>query len=410
MAASVLARCRELARLSEDEGGLCRCYLTPEHKRANALVGRWMREAGMRVRQDAVGNICGRYEGAEPGMSAVLLGSHLDTVRDAGIFDGALGVLAAVEITARLHRDKLRLPLALETIGFGDEEGVRFGVTLTCSRAVAGTWDDAWLACRDESGVPLRDALAEFGLNPAEARGAGRSPAEIAAYLELHIEQGVLLEKARVPLGVVSAVNGARRVECCFYGQSGHAGIVPMGGRKDALAGAAEWISAVERAAEADASGCLATVGFIQCGPNVVNVIPGLARMRLDLRGPDEAALDCLYEEILRAGASVAGRRALSFTHEQFYRVRNTPTDARLRSVLGKSIRRVQKKNFVLSSNAGHDALALAALCPVGMIFVRCRGGVSHHPDESVETADVAAALSALMLALADIGHGALQS
>jgi len=271
-AARIMARCDALATISEDDEALTRVYLSPEHLRANACVAEWMQAAGMRTWQDAVGNICGRYEAAEPGAAALLLGSHLDTVRNAGRYDGMLGVLSAIETVQWLHDRRQRLPLAVEVAGFADEEGTRFGITLLGSRGLTGSWPESWITHPDGNGITVAAAMQDAGLDAAQVSLAARHVSEIAAYLELHIEQGPCLEEADLALGVVTAINGARRLNCCFSGEAGHAGTVPMLLRKDALAAAAEWILFIEQATQAP---LVATTGTLSCQPGAVNVIPG---------------------------------------------------------------------------------------------------------------------------------------
>ncbi|STV30186.1 N-carbamoyl-L-amino acid hydrolase [Klebsiella pneumoniae] len=284
-ASRVMARADQLAALSETADALTRVYLSPEHLQANQLVGQWMQAAGMMVWQDSVGNICGRYEGQQEGAPAVLLGSHLDTVRNAGRYDGMLGVLAAIEVVQRLHQQGRRLAKAIEIVGFGDEEGTRFGITLLGSRGVTGTWPESWLSQCDADGVSVAQALVNAGLDPARIAHAARHPRDIAAYLELHIEQGPCLEQAGLALGVVEAINGARRLNCRFTGEAGHAGTVPMLHRKDALAAAAEWMVQVENLTRQRGGNLVATVGTLRCAPGAVNVIPGEVQLTLDIRG-----------------------------------------------------------------------------------------------------------------------------
>tara|TARA_A100001391_G_scaffold108230_1_gene72638 strand:+ start:5768 stop:7042 length:1275 start_codon:yes stop_codon:yes gene_type:complete len=391
----VMARCDELAAISEQPDALTRVYLSPEHKRANALAGDWMREAGMTVWQDSVGNICGRYEAATPDAPALLLGSHLDTVRDAGRYDGMLGVLTAIETVRHLHQQNARLPLAIEVVGFGDEEGTRFGITLLGSRGLAGTWPGDWLEQEDQQGTRVVDALREFGLDPHRLTDAARSLGDIAAYLELHIEQGPCLEKADQALGVVTAINGARRLNCTFTGQAGHAGTVPMTQRRDALAGAAEWMIDIERTTGETGPELVATVGSLQCKPGAVNVIPGQAKLTLDVRGPEEQPLEALLDDLLARGRAIAERRGLTFQADEFYRIAATACDTGLQHHLANAITEVQGSAPHLPSGAGHDAIALADHWPVAMLFVRCKGGISHHPAESVTTDDVAQAIRA---------------
>ena len=274
-AARVMARCDALAEISESEDGLTRVYLSPEQVRANARVAEWMQVAGMTTWQDAVGNICGRYESAEPGAQALLLGSHLDTVRNAGRYAGMLGVLSAIETVQWLHDRQQRLPLAIEIVGFGDEEGTRFGITLLGSRGITGTWPESWVTHPDGNGITVAEAMQDVGLDAAKIMQAARDVNDIAAYLELHIEQGPCLEQEDLALGVVTAINGARRLNCSFIGEAGHAGTVPMDHRKDALAATAEWMVFVERTTAEHDPQLVATVGTLSCLPGAVNVIPG---------------------------------------------------------------------------------------------------------------------------------------
>ena len=405
----IMARCAALAEISETPGALTRVYLSPEHLRANQCVAAWMAAAGMRVRQDSVGNVCGRYEAQTPDAPALLLGSHLDTVRNAGHYDGMLGVLAAIEVVAELHRTGRRLPVALEVIGFADEEGTRFGITLLGSRGLTGTWPPEWLARTDADGISVARALETAGLDPARIGEAARPPGAFCGYLELHIEQGPCLEAVDLPLGVVTAINGARRLNCVFTGEANHAGTVPMGQRKDALVAAAEWTLAVEQITTARGQHRVATVGSLHCLPGAVNVIPGEVQLTLDIRGPEEAPLAALLAELLSEAEQIAARRGLRFSAEQFYAIHATTCDAALQTHLRESVAAVQGRSLSLPSGAGHDAIAIAERWPVGMLFVRCDRGISHHPDESVDEADVALAVSAYfaaVLAVADAPPG----
>ncbi|HBZ1574327.1 TPA: allantoate amidohydrolase [Klebsiella pneumoniae] len=399
-ASRVMARADRLAALSETADALTRVYLSPEHLQANQLVGQWMQAAGMIVWQDSVGNICGRYEGQQEGAPAVLLGSHLDTVRNAGRYDGMLGVLAAIEVVQRLHQQGRRLAKAIEIVGFGDEEGTRFGITLLGSRGVTGTWPESWLSQCDTDGVSVAQALVNAGLDPARIAHAARHPRDIAAYLELHIEQGPCLEQAGLALGVVEAINGARRLNCRFTGEAGHAGTVPMLHRKDALAAAAEWMMQVENLTRQRGGNLVATVGTLRCAPGAVNVIPGEVQLTLDIRGPQDAPLTALLEELLGQAQAIAGRRQLSFAAEEYYRIAATAFDSHLQAVLSEAVVAVQGRSLTLPSGAGHDAIAIAERWPSAMLFVRCLGGVSHHPAESVTAADVGLAIDAFSRAV----------
>ncbi|CAI0695777.1 allantoate amidohydrolase [Serratia entomophila] len=404
-AAQVMARCDALAAITAVPGQLTRTYLSPEHQRANLLVGDWMRSIGMAVWQDSVGNICGRYEGQTPGAPALLLGSHLDTVRNAGRYDGMLGVLAALEVVAHLHRRQRRLPVAVEVIGFADEEGTRFSVALLGSRGITGRWPEEWLARTDADGVSVAQALRDFGLDPAAIGQARRAPGDICAYLELHIEQGPCLEAAGLALGVVTAINGARRLNCTFTGLAGHAGTVPMGQRKDALAAAAEWMVAVEAVTAAADPHLVATVGCIESLPGAVNVIPGEVKLTLDVRGPEDGPLARLLAQLLQQALAICERRGLQFASEEFYRIDATACDAGLQRRWHDGVRQVQGSSMALPSGAGHDAIALAAEWPVGMLFVRCDRGISHHPAEAVTASDVALAIRAYCQTVASWGN-----
>lgn len=391
----IMQRAEELAQISETPGQLTRVYLSPEHLRANHMVGAWMEQIGMATWQDAVGNICGRYEGASEGAQAILLGSHLDTVRNAGRYDGMLGVLTALEVVAFLYENNLQLEQAIEIVGFGDEEGTRFGITLLGSRGVTGTWPDNWLACEDAAGISVGQALVNAGFDPSRIQSAARSPEEFSAYLELHIEQGPVLERENLALGVVTAINGARRLKCRFVGEAGHAGTVPMTLRKDALAAAAAWMTDIETATAAYAPDIVATVGTLQCLPGAANVIPGEVNLTLDIRSPRDSDLELLLAKLLNQAQQIAAQRGVTFSAETYYSIPATPCDARLQQALTSSISAVQGRSLSLPSGAGHDAIAIAEHWPVGMMFVRCDRGISHHPAESVIEADVMQAVQA---------------
>lgn len=393
----VMARCDALAEISESEQGLTRVYLSPEHLRANARVGEWMQAAGMTVWQDEVGNICGRYDAAQPGAPALLLGSHLDTVRNAGRYDGMLGVLSAIETVQWLHDRQRRLPLAIEIIGFGDEEGTRFGITLLGSRGITGTWPDSWPTHPDGNGITVAQAMQDVGLDASQISRAARNVSDIVAYLELHIEQGPCLEQEDLALGVVTAINGARRLNCCFTGEAGHAGTVPMTHRKDALAAAAEWMVFIEHTTRDQTSPLVATVGTLNCAPGAVNVIPGEVHLSLDVRGPEDAPLESLLSSLLTQAEAIALRRGLTFSAQEYYRIAATACDAGLQQALSHAVETVQGRCLALPSGAGHDAIAIAERWPVGMLFVRNHRGISHHPAESVNEADVAPAVQAYL-------------
>lgn len=391
----VMERSQTLAAITSTQGQLTRVYLSSEHQQANVVVRQWMEDIGMHVWQDSVGNMCGRYEGTSSDAPALLLGSHLDTVRNAGSYDGMLGVLTALEVVAHLHSHQLRLPVPIEIVGFADEEGTRFGITLLGSKGLTGQWEADWLDRQDAEGITVREALTAFGLDPTQIQQAKRADNDFCAYLELHIEQGPCLEADNLALGVVTAINGARRLNCTFTGFAGHAGTVPMGQRKDALVAAAEWIVAVESLTQESDPHLVATTGQIKVMPGAVNVIPGKAVVSLDIRGPEDRAIDMLLARLLNVAKIICDKRHLTFESEEYYRIGATACDPAIQQQWEDAVVAVQGASVRLPSGAGHDAIAMANCWSVGMLFVRCDKGISHHPAESVIEADVALAVQA---------------
>ncbi len=391
-----MARCDALAHYTEFAGGLTRIYLSKEQREANRLVTGWMREAGMSVRLDAVGNVVGRYEGDRPGLACLMLGSHLDTVRDAGMYDGMLGVVAAIECVHALNQSGRRLPFAIEVVGFADEEGVRFGATLLGSRAVAGTFDPAALDLRDGAGTTMRDAMTAFGLDPEAFGNAARAREEILAYAELHIEQGPVLEAEGLAAGVVTAINGFTRMAVTLRGTAGHAGTVPMGLRRDALAGAAECVLAVERIGRSETD-LVATVGRIRAQPGAINVVPGDADFTVDLRAPADAQRERAHAALRTEFAAVAKRRSLKLHIEQLQDHAVTTCAPWLMAQFDRAVAAEGLPPRRLPSGAGHDGIAIRAIADIAMLFVRCKGGISHNPAESIEEADAAAGTRILL-------------
>jgi allantoate deiminase len=389
LADQVVRRCRELAEISEEEGRLTRWFGGPAMARANALVGRWMAEAGMAVRTDAAGNLVGQMPGSNPDAGTLLLGSHLDTVRDAGAFDGPLGVIAAIECVARLRAEEVSLPFSVDVLGFGDEEGLRFGTAYLGSRAVAGTLDRELLARADRDGVTVGEVLGEA---PERASRRGEP---LLGYVELHIEQGPVLEQRDVPVGVVTAIAGATRAEIRFGGRAGHAGTVPMELRRDAACALAEFVLVVEETARSE-PGLVATVGRVLVLPGAPNVVPGDAVASLDVRHADDAVRVAAVERLRERAGAIAASRELRLTWDPLLGTRSVAFEPRLSELLAASVAACGVDDVRLPSGAGHDAVALAELTGVAMLFVRCAGGVSHHPDESVDVADVAVALDVL--------------
>jgi allantoate deiminase len=382
-------RCEALGRLSELPGGLTRVFLSAEQRQASDLVLGWMREAGMAAQLDAIGNCAGRYEGERPGLPCLMLGSHLDTVRDAGKYDGMLGVITAIECVAALHAKATRLPFAIEVIGFGDEEGVRFGSTLLGSRAVAGAFDLALLDKVDVNGTTMRDALRDFGLDPAQIAAVARRPQDVLAYAELHIEQGPVLESKGLATGVVTAINGGNRFSIELTGMAGHAGTVPMGLRRDALAAASECVLAIERIATAMPE-IVGTVGRIEALPGAMNVIPGKVRLSVDVRAPTDEKRHAAVGSIRAELEAIAQRRNVAMTMTPLWEAKTSPCDSALQRQFAAAIAEEGGRVHHLPSGAGHDGMALVDIAPIGMLFVRCKDGISHNPAEAVTLDDVA--------------------
>ena len=392
----ILERCESLAQHSELPGGLTRVFLSPQARAASDKVLAWMREAGMQAKLDAIGNAAGRYEGERPGLPCLMLGSHLDTVRDAGKYDGMLGVISAIECVSFLSSKNRRLPFAIEVIGFGDEEGVRFGTTLLGSRAVAGTFDMDVLEAKDPQGKTMADALREFGLDPQAIPRIARKRSDVLAYAELHIEQGPVLEAEGLPVGVVTAINGFSRLRVTLRGAAGHAGTVPMNLRRDALAGAAECALAVERVARSHAE-LVGTVGRFEARPGAINVIPGEVMFTVDVRAPQDSLREHAVAQIRSEIESVSRNRKLTSEIESLQHFGVTTCAPRLIERMERAVASQGFRVRRLPSGAGHDGMALGAITEICMLFVRCKGGISHSPLESITREDAAAGVRVLM-------------
>ncbi|KAA9134561.1 allantoate amidohydrolase [Microbacterium caowuchunii] len=406
----VMARCEELARVSAAPDGIERVYLSPEHARVNRLAAEWMRELGMRTRQDAAGNQVGRLDRIEgdrlsPDAPTLMIGSHLDTVPDAGRFDGIVGVLMGLEV-ARLLRTPVgdgrhgsALPFAIEVVAFSDEEGTRFGKALLGSSAVAGLWDEDWWALTDAGGTTLRQAFLEFGLDPARIGEAARRPDELVGYLEAHIEQGPELDRRGEALAVVSSIASARRFQLVVEGEARHAGGTPYDMRRDALLGASEAALAVERICQAEHH-IIGTVGQLEAFPGAVNIVPGEARFSLDLRGEFDGHRDDVWDAISHELDAIMGRRGLRWHSREVHDAAAVMCAPLLQDVVRQGITSTRATGSedpaVIFSRAGHDAMSIGAITDVGMLFLRNPDGISHHRDESVSGADVALGIRAL--------------
>lgn len=393
----IVRRIDALAAISETPDNLTRIFLTPEHRAAADLILAWMRDAGMQAHLDAIGNVCGRYEGDRPGLPCLMLGSHYDTVRDAGKWDGPLGLITAISCVGDLHRREIRLPFAIEVTGFADEEGVRFASTLLGSRAIAGTFDESALNSKDASGITMRQALILFGFDPDHIGAAARARSELLAYVELHIEQGPVLETKGLPVGVVTAISGATRLAVELRGMAGHAGTVPMALRRDALAGAAECIVAIEEFCHSDRDGLVGTVGYINAMPGATNVIPGRVSFTIDIRTSRDSHRKLAVTDIVREIEEIVKRRKLQLDINVTHENRTVPCAPWLLKKVADAVVAEGFRVFELPSGAGHDGMAMIDIADVAMLFVRCRGGISHNPAEHVEPADAAAGARVLL-------------
>ena len=393
----LLRQAEVLALFSEDPPRVTRRYLSKQHKQAGEYLIGLMRRAGLSAGFDALGNIVGRYPAADPAAPVVMSGSHQDSVRNAGKYDGLFGILSAIACVRDLHDRGKRLPYTLDIVGFGDEEGVRFGATLIGSRAMAGSFDPAWLDSADEDGVTMRQALVEFGGDPDRWREIDRRGKNIVAYVESHIEQGPVLLKEGLALGVVTAIAGAERLRVNVTGLAGHAGTVPMGSRQDALTAAAEMVLCVERYCESR-SPMVGTVGKMTVVPGAVNVIAQDVEFTVDLRSADDALRREAVRSLQSEFEQVALRRNVSVYTVPYYSADAALCDPRLQQQLASAIAAHSLRVHCLPSGAGHDAMVFPAVAPMAMLFVRCgNNGISHHPDETMTAADADIATSVML-------------
>jgi allantoate deiminase len=391
-------RIEALARLSEVQGNLTRPSFTPSMKWANETVAAWMTAAGMDVRLDGAANLIGRYEGATPNARALMIGSHIDTVKDAGKYDGTLGVLLGLACVEELSRTNKRLPFAVEVVAFTDEEGLRFKLPYVGSRAMTGKLTREDLERQDDNGLSLAAAIEGYGGLPV-LNLERRSPESLFGYLEVHIEQGPVLESAGRPVGIVSGISGQSRLEIGFTGEAGHAGTVPMNLRRDALVAAARFIVAVQETAR-EIDGLVATVGQINALPGASNAIPGRTVISLDIRHMEDAvrhaALDKLYMQVQQ----IAAAERVEFDWLLITDNAAIPCGSSMVEALSEAVREAGIEPMTIASGAGHDAVMMSELTPAGMMFVRCRNGVSHNPSEFCEAVDAETAADVLMRTL----------
>jgi N-carbamoyl-L-amino-acid hydrolase len=389
----IMALADRLAQWSEISDGLTCTYLSGAHRAVAAQIRDWLRQAGLAAEIDAVGNVVGRYVAADPAAKTLILASHYDTVRNAGKYDGRLGVLTALVLAEHLARSGRKLPFHLDVIAFSEEEGVRFASSFLGSSALAGRFDRALLERRDADGYVLAEVMREAGLDPAKLPALARRGEELLGYLEVHIEQGPVLLEEGLPVGIVSAIAGSVRSLVTITGTAGHAGTVPMARRHDAAAAAAELVLYVERRC-AQAQTLVGTVGQLAVPNGAINIIPGRCELSLDIRAADDATRDAAVADVMAEIARIARRRGVKIESKEVQRTAAVRCSPRLQSLLADAVAHAGIKPRYLASGAGHDAMMFDGVCDLAMLFVRCgNGGVSHSPREiiSAEDADLAA-------------------
>jgi allantoate deiminase len=364
-----------------ETGGVARLSFTEEERAAKNLVSGWMERAGLTVREDAVGNLIGRREGTDPDAPPVLIGSHVDSVYDGGDFDGPLGVIAGIEVLQSMQDEGVQTTHPIEVVAFTDEEGARFSFGMIGSRAMASILSEEQLQNTDAGGTSIAEAMREAGLDPQRIGDAARADGAIEAYVELHIEQGKVLEGEDLPVGVVTGIAGPAWFRMTFEGETGHAGTSPMNGRRDALAAAAEVMGVIEREA-AETGSSVGTVGQLGAEPGGINIIPGRVTLSLDLRDIDEATRDGVEERIMDRAGEICDRRGIALDVEVLQRLAPAPCSDLVREAATAACEELGLRARLLPSGAGHDGMNLAAVAPFGMIFVRSKDGISHNPAE----------------------------
>jgi allantoate deiminase len=384
-------------------GGVTRLSFTEEERAAKDLVASYMEEAGLSVYEDAVGNLFGHREGRDPGSPTVMVGSHVDSVYNGGNFDGPLGVLAGIEILQTMEEQGMETEHSIEVVAFTDEEGARFSLGMIGSRALAGTLTAEDLETyEDGDAVSVAEAMRAYGLDPEKFGDAARPEGSIRAYVELHIEQGRVLESEDLPVGVVTGIAGVVWLRFILEGETGHAGATPMNLRRDASAAAAEIMGLIE--AEATKTGTtVGTVGQLDLEPGGINIIPGKVRFSLDLRDIDEGVRDGIEARIMEGAEEACRRRGVALEVETLQRVAPAPCSDLVRSAAERACERLGIRVHALPSGAGHDGMQLGDLCPIGMIFVRSRDGISHNPEEWSSKEDCAAGAEVLFHTVLDL-------
>ncbi|MFC0251152.1 allantoate amidohydrolase [Massilia consociata] len=386
-----------LAAISDGEENLTCAYMTAAHRRTADQLAQWMIDAGMNVHIDAVGNVVGRYAAVQPDAKVLMTGSHYDTVRNGGKYDGRLGILLPIALVRHLHQRGERLPYHLEVVGFAEEEGVRFRSTFLGSSAITGRFDPALLDQQDGDGVTMREALAAAGHDAAAIASIARDPASLLGFIEVHIEQGPVLLEHGLPVGVVTAIAGSSRYLVELLGVASHAGTTPMGMRRDAAVAAAEIVLLVERRCSGRGS-LVGTVGQLEVPGGSVNVVPGACRLSLDIRAATDEERLAAVDDILTGISAICARRGIDEKLWKLVQADAAPCSPRLMERLGTAIERAGLPRFDLLSGAGHDAMEMAQVTEVAMLFTRCgNGGISHNPLETM-TADDAEVAGEVLL------------
>lgn len=400
----LMSRLDEAAEHSLPGPGVTRLFCSEEHRHVLELIAGWMREAGLTPELDASGNLVGRSARAKAGEMTLILGSHQDTVVEGGKYDGMLGVALPLQALQALKESGIELPYGVEVVAFGDEEGTRFQSTLIGSRALAGTFDPSSLEARDSDDVSLGDALKDFGGDPEAIPQLARNPESVIGFVEVHIEQGPVLEQRDQAVGVVTALTGIERHRLTVTGKAGHAGTTPMEGRRDALVGAAEMVVEIDRLLNATQD-LVGVVGKLEVRPNAVNVIPAEVSFTLELRSPHAKVRETGSRSILEACQRLARARGLDLTAEPTYQAEAVACAEWLIEALEGACQACHETAERMFSGAGHDGLAMHDLTDIGMLFVRCQDGLSHHPDEAITAEDADRAIRVLMRFLTDLTH-----
>lgn len=388
-----------------EDGGITRLSFTEEERAAKDLVASYMRKAGLKVREDAAGNLAGRREGRVRDAPVVLAGSHVDSVRNGGNFDGPLGVLGALEALQTMNERGVETERPVEVIAFTDEEGARFSFGMVGSRALAGHLAPEDLDHEDADGISIARAMRASGLDPARIGDAARAQGSVHAYVELHIEQGAILESRDLRVGVVTGIAGPVWLRLTVTGEAGHAGTTPMNLRRDALAAAAQIIEITEQEA-ARTGTSVGTVGQLELRPGGINIIPGSVSLTLDLRDIDEDVRDGVEVRIMREARLICENRGVELDTETLQRLPPAPCSALVRNAARAACEELGFEPFELPSGAGHDGMHLTELCPIGMIFVRSKGGLSHNPAEYSSKEDCAAGANVLYRTLLELAGG----